>query len=87
MRKGSLKWVVWLCALVLSFAIMEGLSLHDNTSTLSHFVWVLTADFPPILYIAGFLAGFLCCHFWWMGSPNVDQGQVPIQAAGKGKQQ
>ena len=67
MMKGSLKWSVWLFFLVVSFSAMEAWSLHENTSTLSRFVWTITADFPPLPFIAGFLAGFLCCHFWWGG--------------------
>lgn len=70
MERGWVKWVVWLIALVVSFGVIEGLSLHDNTSTLSRFVWDLTAAFPPMGYIAGFVAGFLCDHFWWMGNPR-----------------
>ena len=60
-------WASWLLALVVSFALLEGYALMDNTTTLSRFVWTLTAAFPPIPFIAGFLAGFLCCHFWWGG--------------------
>lgn len=67
MMKGSMKWAIWLFALVASFSVMEGYSLYDNTSTLSRFVWTLTAYFPPLPFVAGFLAGFLCCHFWWGG--------------------
>jgi len=82
MMKGSLKWSVWLFFLVVSFSAMEAWSLHENcgntsqdyeerfwsaSSTLSRFVWTITADFPPLPFIAGFLAGFLCCHFWWGG--------------------
>jgi hypothetical protein len=67
MMKGSMKWAIWLFCLVASFAVMEGWSLHDNTSTLSRFVWTVTYYFPPTPFVAGFLAGFLCCHFWWGG--------------------
>jgi hypothetical protein len=73
MMKGSLKWAVWLFALVVSFSVMEGYSLYDNTSTLSRFVWNLTAAFPAFPWIAGFITGFLVCHFWWMGNPTVDK--------------
>lgn len=69
MQRGSVKWAVWLFFLVTSFAVMEGYSLFDDTSTLSRFVWNVTAAFPPTPFIAGFLAGFLCCHFWWIGNP------------------
>ena len=65
--KGSWKWAAWLLAFVASFSLMEGWSLYDDTSTLSRFVWNVTAAFPPTPFVAGFLAGFLCCHFWWGG--------------------
>jgi hypothetical protein len=67
MMKGSLKWAVWLFLIVVSFSVMEGYSLVDNTSTLSRFVWNITAAFPPFPYLIGFACGFLCCHFWWGG--------------------
>lgn len=85
MMKGSWKWAAWLLFLIGSFAVMEGYSLYDNTSTLSRFVWNLTAAFPPTPFVAGFLAGFLCCHFWWLGNPAVDQGQQPLNYKGKGQ--
>lgn len=76
MIKGSLKWAVWLFLIVATFSVMEGWSLHDDTSTLSRFVWNVTAAFPPFPWVAGFLTGFLVCHFWWGGivafaPPNV----------------
>ena len=60
-------WASWLLLLVVSFAGLEGYALINNATTLSRFVWTITAAFPPIPFIAGFLAGFLCCHFWWGG--------------------
>jgi hypothetical protein len=64
---GSWKWAAWLLLIFISFSVMEGWSLHENTSTLSRFVWDVTAYFPPFPWIAGFVTGFLCCHFWWGG--------------------
>ena len=66
MKSGWI-WVIWLLAVIFSFAFLEGFALYDHTSTLSRFVWTVSAAFPPIQFIAGFLAGFLCCHFWWGG--------------------
>jgi len=60
-------WTSWILLIVVSFAGLEGYALLDNTTTLSRFVWTITAAFPPIPYIAGFLSGFLVCHFWWGG--------------------
>lgn len=67
MIAGSWKWALWLLAIVVSFSIMEGWSLHENTSTLSRFIWDITYYFPPFPWLAGFLTGFLVCHFWWGG--------------------
>ena len=60
-------WASWILLIAVSFSALEGYALIENTSTLSRFVWTITAAFPPIPFIAGFLAGFLCCHFWWGG--------------------
>lgn len=60
-------WPIWLAAVVLSFALFEGLALYRGTPTLSRFVWTLSKAWPPFTYFAGFLTGFLACHFWWGG--------------------
>jgi len=60
-------WPAWIGAIALTFAVAEGWAIEHNEMTLSAFVWWLSAAFPPIPYIAGFLAGFLTCHFWWGG--------------------
>jgi hypothetical protein len=60
-------WLSWLLLIALSFSALEGYALADHTTTLSRWVWDLTAAFPPLPFIAGFLSGFLCCHFWWGG--------------------
>lgn len=65
--RGAVIWTGWLFAVVISFAAFEGYALATGGTTLSRYVWDLTAAFPPIPFIAGFLAGFLCCHFWWGG--------------------
>jgi hypothetical protein len=67
MPKGSLKWAFWLLIIAVSFAVMEAYSFYDNTSTLSRFIWNVSEAFRPFEYIAGFLTGFLVCHFWWGG--------------------
>jgi hypothetical protein len=67
MKKFAWVWALWLLFLVVSFACLEGYALYDDTTTLSRFVWSATAAFPPLPFVAGFLGGFLCCHFWWGG--------------------
>ena len=60
-------WVGWLIFLIASFAIFEGYALANQKTTLSRFVWTATKAWPPLPFIAGFVAGFLACHFWWGG--------------------
>lgn len=78
MMKGSWKWAAWLLLIVVSFSLMEGWSLYDNTSTLSRFVWNITAAFPLFPWIAGAITGGLAVHFWWGGI-------VPFAPVKKGK--
>lgn len=60
-------WAVWLLAIVVSFAIFEGLALYRGTPTLSRWTWTLSKAWPPFPFFAGFLVGFLACHFFWGG--------------------
>jgi hypothetical protein len=61
-------WTVWLFVLLpVSFGVGEAYALYKGKPTLSQYVWRLSAAWKPIIYIAGFLSGFLACHFWWGG--------------------
>ncbi len=60
-------WVVWIVLIVGSFAGLEGYALTHDSPTLSRFVWELSAAWPPLPFVCGFIAGFLACHFWWGG--------------------
>lgn len=60
-------WTIWLCVIVASFALLEARALKNNTPTLSRYVWIVSKAWPPLPFIAGFVAGFLACHFWWGG--------------------
>lgn len=64
---GYWKWAAWLLLIVVSFSVMEGYSLYDNTATLSRFVWTVTYYFPLLPWIVGVLVGGLAVHFWWGG--------------------
>lgn len=46
---------------------MEAYALYDHTATLSRFIWIVSYYFPAFPWLAGFITGFLCCHFWWGG--------------------
>lgn len=61
-------WTIWLFALVpLSFAAAEAYALKTGRTTLSRYVWTISKAWPPFPFFAGFLAGFLACHFFWGG--------------------
>ena len=61
-------WPTWILSIAVSFSALETYAIASHKPTLSRFVWELTAAWPPLPFIAGFIAGFLCCHFWWGGS-------------------
>lgn len=66
--RWTVTWTVWLLAIVISFAVIEGAALATGGTTLSRYVWNLSLAFPPFGWFAGFLTGFLTCHFWWGGA-------------------
>lgn len=61
-------WPAWIASIALSFVGFETYALTTGKATLSRFVWELTAAWPPLPFVVGFLMGFLVCHFWWGGS-------------------
>jgi uncharacterized membrane protein YciS (DUF1049 family) len=60
-------WVLWLLAIAVTFGMAEIYAIRTHRMTLSQFVWNLSKKFLPIIFIAGFLVGFLVSHFWWGG--------------------
>ena len=76
MPRGSLKWALWLFLIAMSFAVMEGYSLHENTSTFSRFIWNVSEAFRPFQGFVMFGAGFLTCHFWWGGRVSFRQPDI-----------
>jgi hypothetical protein len=63
----AIVWVAWLLIIVATFAALETFALEKKQWTLSRFVWETSAKFPAFPWIAGFITGFLVCHFWWGG--------------------
>jgi hypothetical protein len=61
-------WPSWLVLIAISFAGLESYALATGKPTLSRFIWTLSAAWAPFPWFAGFLAGFLVCHFWWGGA-------------------
>jgi hypothetical protein len=60
-------WVFWVLTIAVTFAILEGWAIKTGRTTLSRTVWTISADWPPLPFVAGLVAGFLACHFWWGG--------------------
>jgi hypothetical protein len=64
----NIVWTAWLFLLLpLSFGIFEAYALMTGRTTLSRYVWTISKAWPPFPFVAGFLTGFLACHFWWGG--------------------
>lgn len=66
---GPLFWSLWLCGIVGSFAVGEGLALDTNGETLSMFIWRLSEAWPPFEWVSAFLCGALAVHFYWHWLP------------------
>lgn len=64
----SAYWTIWLfIALPVSFGLAEAYALWKGKTTLSRYVLTISKAWPPFPYVAGFITGFLACHFWWGG--------------------
>lgn len=62
-------WIVYLVVFLgIGFVVGETIALATGGITLSRFVWMVSAAFPPFGFFMGFIAGFLACHFWWGGA-------------------
>jgi hypothetical protein len=68
-KHGAIVWTAWLVGFVASFAVFETWALLTKGLTLSMFTWVLSENWPPIIFICGLLAGGLAVHFWWHWAP------------------
>ena len=61
-------WTAWLFFLLpVTFGLAEAYSLVSGQETLSRYIWTISAGWPPFPWLAGFITGFLVCHFWWGG--------------------
>ena len=66
---GWLVWTSWLGFFVASFAVFEAWALATKGLTLSMFTWHISESWPPIIFVAGMMAGGLAVHFWWHWNP------------------
>ena len=61
-------WTIWLFVfLPASFGLAEAYALWKGKTTLSRYIWTFSKAWPPFPWLAGFITGFLVCHFWWGG--------------------
>lgn len=60
-------WLIWLAAVVASFAVLERYALRhgDRMHTLSRVVWLMGQRFPLTLVLWGVIIGGLSVHFYW----------------------
>jgi hypothetical protein len=59
----TLYWSIAGSAALLAFVVGETYALWTGGQTLSVFLRMLSAKFPPFVFMAGALAG----HLWWTG--------------------
>lgn len=64
-------WVLWLLALIISFAVLEGYAFKhpERSNTLSRFVWSVGQKWPLSLVLFGMIFGGLAVHFYWNWCP------------------
>lgn len=67
-------WPLVLLSWIVSFAFFEIVALRYGGLTLSMFTWQLSEKWPPIIWLAGVLAGGLAVHFWWHWAPPGNLG-------------
>ncbi len=64
-------WPLWILALITSFAVFEYVALTTGRTTLSRWVWNASKAWPPLVFVAGLIAGGLAVHFWWHWCPDL----------------
>ena len=75
-RKMIIGWTVLLFGWVIIFAIMEGYALtHDDSITLSRYVWEISKAWPPAIFLFGMTVGILISHWWWRWNPEDNSGK------------
>lgn len=62
-------WTAWLLAIVASFAVIEGLAFAGHDTTLSRYIYEVSAAWPLFPAVLGAVFGGLAVHFWWHWSP------------------
>ena len=58
-------WPLFLFQVIVEFGLFEGYALAYGYETLSHWVWRITAAWPPFGWLLGVITGFLAAHFFW----------------------
>jgi hypothetical protein len=68
-------WVLWLAALIISFALIERYAFRhpDRQYTLSRTVWGLGQRWPLSIFIFGAIVGGLAVHFFWNWCPAISE--------------
>jgi ABC-type proline/glycine betaine transport system permease subunit len=63
----DLPWMLWLAAIVASFAVLEAFAFKHPTrsNTLSRTIATMGETFPLSIAIFGIIIGILLAHFFW----------------------
>jgi len=59
-------WLIWILAVILTFAAGETWCIKTGRKTLSRKVWELNKAWPPFGVIFGLVLGGLSVHFFWI---------------------
>jgi hypothetical protein len=69
--RSRLVWNAFALAVVLGFAVLEGLALADPQGlSLSQWYVDIAQAWPPIKTLVGIVIGILICHFGWHWVPR-----------------
>lgn len=69
--RSRLVWNAFVLAVVLGFAVLEGLALSDPEGlSLSQWYVDIATAWPPVKTLLGIGIGILICHFGWWWVPR-----------------
>ena len=68
-KRFPLFWTAYLIAVVGGFAVLEGLALALNDTTLSRYTWEVNQAWPLFIPLICLVFGVVICHLCWHWIP------------------